>query len=79
MQNKKIKNQQLLYAYILSILLLMALALPASAKDIPSRKPSKEGISQERLDRLTTHMNQAVEDGTMVGGLGLIARNGKVV
>ena len=64
---------------MLSAFLLIALTLPASAKDIPSRKPSKEGISQERLERITAHMNQAVEDGTMVGGLGMIARNGKVV
>ncbi|MFT6284399.1 MAG: CubicO group peptidase (beta-lactamase class C family) [Arenicella sp.] len=79
MLNKKLKHYQSISAFMLSAFLLLALALPASAKDLPSRKPAKEGISQQRLDRITEHMNQAVEDGTMVGGLGLIARNGKVV
>ena len=37
------------------------------------------GLSAERLQRIDDHMGQAVEDGTMVGGLGMIARNGKVV
>ena len=36
-------------------------------------------MSSERLERLTGHMNRAVADGIMVGGLGMIARNGRVV
>jgi CubicO group peptidase (beta-lactamase class C family) len=79
MLNKKFTNYHSASALMLSALLLITLSFPTLAKDIPSRKPSKEGISQKRLDRLTAHMNQAVEDGTMVGGLGMIARNGKVV
>ncbi|MFT5677318.1 MAG: CubicO group peptidase (beta-lactamase class C family) [Paraglaciecola sp.] len=79
MLNNKFKHYQSISAFMLSAFLLFALASPALAKDLPSRKPSKEGISQKRLDRLTAHMNQAVENGTMVGGLGMIARNGKVV
>jgi CubicO group peptidase (beta-lactamase class C family) len=79
MLKNKPKHYQSVSTFILSAFLLFAFTLPASAKDLPSRKPSKEGISQARLDRLTAHMNQAVEDGTMVGGLGMIARNGKLV
>ncbi|MFT7129436.1 MAG: CubicO group peptidase (beta-lactamase class C family) [Gammaproteobacteria bacterium] len=66
-------------AFLLSIFTVLTVSLPASAKDLTTVLPEKEGISQKRLDRITTHMNQAVENGTMVGGLGLIARNGKVV
>jgi CubicO group peptidase (beta-lactamase class C family) len=84
MLNNKFKHYQSTRAPMLTLLLLTTLSfttlsLNTLAKDIPSRKPSKEGISQQRLDKLTAHMNQAVEDGTMVGGLGMIARNGKVV
>lgn len=79
MLNNTFKNYQSTRASMLSLLLLTTLSFSTLAKDIPSRKPSKEGISQQRLDKLTAHMNQAVEDGTMVGGLGMIARNGKVV
>jgi CubicO group peptidase (beta-lactamase class C family) len=79
MLKNKLTNYQSVSAFMLSALLLITLSFPTFAKDIPSRKASKEGISQKRLDRLTQHMNQAVEDGTMVGGLGMIARNGRVV
>ena len=51
----------------------------AWAKEIGMSRPEREGVSQERLDRITEHMNKAVTDGTMVGGMGLIARNGKIV
>ena len=79
MLNNKFKNYQSTRVYMWTLLLLTTLSFTTLAKDIPSRKPSKEGISQQRLDKLTAHMNQAVEGGTMVGGLGMIARNGKVV
>jgi CubicO group peptidase (beta-lactamase class C family) len=36
-------------------------------------------MSSERLERIDTHMHKAVADGMMVGGMGMIARNGKVV
>ena len=68
---------------IASIILFSSTALfssPAAfAKDLPNTRPEREGFSSERLSRLTDHMQQRVEDGTMVGGLGVIARNGKVV
>ncbi len=57
----------------------LLLALPVQARDLPLARPDREGMSAERLQRLTEHMNQAVADGEMVGGLGLIARDGRVV
>lgn len=51
----------------------------AQARDMREVKPAKEGFSSERLARIDTFMNQAVADGVMVGGLGMIARNGNVV
>ena len=50
-----------------------------SAREIPSSSPERQGFSSDRLERLTEFMDAKVEDGTMVGGMGLIARNGKVV
>jgi len=58
---------------------LLLLTVLGQAKELPGAKPEREGLSQERLDRLTEFMNGRVADGTMVGGLGMIARNGKVV
>jgi CubicO group peptidase (beta-lactamase class C family) len=51
----------------------------ALARELPSARAERMGMSTERLARLTEHMNRAVEDGVMVGGLGVIARNGRVV
>ncbi len=58
---------------------VLTCSFSVTARELRSIKPERAGISQERLDRITDHMNQAVKDGTMVGGLGMIARNGKVV
>jgi len=60
----------------LAIMLVMA---PVSAKEMSSTKPERQGFSSERLAKLTQLMNAKVEDGTMVGGMGMIARNGKII
>lgn len=63
--------------------LIVGLALPfatqwALAAALPIAAPAEVGLSVQRLERLTAYMNQAVADGTMVGGSGLIARDGKI-
>ncbi|MCZ6657700.1 MAG: serine hydrolase [Gammaproteobacteria bacterium] len=63
----------------LSVVLLV-LAVPHTfGRELPTALPARVGMSSERLQRLTDHMQQAVEEGVMVGGLGMIARNGRVV
>lgn len=63
----------------LLLLIMLAAASAVDARVLPDVKPEREGMSAERLQRLTAHMNQAVDQGVMVGGLGVIARNGRVV
>jgi len=63
----------------LVLLLLLIANTSVVARDLPSAKPAREGLSADRLARIDAHMNQAVSDGIMVGGLGMISRNGKVV
>jgi len=58
--------------------LIFAVALPGLARVLPETQPEKVGLDSERLERITTYMNQAVEDGVMVGGLAVIARDGRV-
>ena len=60
-------------------LAVMLVVAPASAKEMNSTKPERQGFSSERLEKLTQLMNAKVEDGTMVGGMGMIARNGKII
>ncbi|MDC1322642.1 beta-lactamase family protein [Pseudomonadales bacterium] len=61
------------------VLAVMLVVAPASAKEMSSTKPERQGFSSERLEKLTQLMNAKVEDGTMVGGMGVIARNGKII
>lgn len=65
-------------AFLLLIVSLCAVH-PAWADDLGAAKPARNGLSPERLERLTDHMKQAVADGVMIGGVGLIARHGRVV
>jgi len=62
-----------------SIVILVSAVPLAFGRELPTTQPSRVGMSSERLQRLTDHMNQAVAQGVMVGGLGLIARNGRIV
>lgn len=65
--------------FALFALWLLAGALPSAlAQNLPTVRPERVGISSDRLERIDAHMQQAVEDGVMIGGLGLIARRGRV-
>ena len=63
----------------LTLVLAAGLAASVAAKEIGTSKPERQGYSSERLERITEFMNAKVEDGTMVGGMGVIARNGKII
>ncbi|NKB98589.1 MAG: serine hydrolase [Pseudomonadales bacterium] len=71
------RNKLRTCAYL--IVLVIGLGQSAYGKEIGTTKPEREGVSSERLARITEHMNARVADGTMVGGQGLITRNGKIV
>ena len=47
-------------------------------REIPETQPARVGLDPERLERIGEYMNQAVADGTMVGGMAMIARNGRL-
>jgi CubicO group peptidase (beta-lactamase class C family) len=64
---------------LISLGLVLLLVTHAGARDLRTASPRGEGLSPQRLERLTAHMNKAVDDGIMVGGLGMISRNGKIV
>ncbi|MCZ6854701.1 MAG: serine hydrolase, partial [Gammaproteobacteria bacterium] len=64
-------------AVVLSVTLLLC-AVPALAQKLATTSPQRVGLDEERLERISAHMDQAVEDGIMVGGLGMIARKGRI-
>ena len=59
--------------------LLFNISIFAASKEIGFSKPEKQGFSSDRLSKITKFMERKVQDGTMVGGMGLIARNGRIV
>ena len=71
------------YRSAASVMVSMGLMLLVSAsvfaRDLPTGKAKREGMSAERLTRITQHMNEAVDAGVMAGGLGMISRNGKII
>jgi CubicO group peptidase (beta-lactamase class C family) len=64
---------------LFTLCLVLFVSASAVARDLPSGKAKREGMSAQRLDRITQHMEAAVEAGTMAGGLGMISRNGRIV
>ena len=50
-----------------------------SAAEIRTGSPARYGFSDERLANITSFMEAKVEEGTLVGGMGLIARDGKII
>ena len=59
--------------------LIVGVSVTAAAREIGTSKPERQGYSSERLEKITAFMDAKVADGTMVGGMGVIARNGKII
>ena len=64
---------------LLAALVLILITSTAQGRDLRTVKADREGFAVERLQRIDTYMAQEVAKGTMVGGLGLIARNGNII
>ncbi len=63
-----------------TLLLAVSLTcLQAFAKPLPETRPEREGMSSERLERVTEVANGLVDEGKLAGVITLVARNGRVV
>lgn len=63
----------------LVLVLSMVIWGSALAADLDRTKPSRVGMSAERLDRIKPFMQQYVDDGKLAGITTVIARKGKIV
>ena len=54
---------------LLPALLLLIPLTDAFARSLPETRPDRVGLDPERLERIDEQMQQAVDDGVMVGGL----------
>jgi CubicO group peptidase (beta-lactamase class C family) len=59
-------------------LAVLALLAPLAAQPLPETSPENVGLSKERLGRIKIAMDQRISANDMAGGVGLIARKGKV-
>jgi len=50
----------------------------AAAQDLPSAKPESVGLSSERLERITSKIQQTIDEKRIAGAVTLVARHGKV-
>ncbi len=63
---------------LLGAVLLMPLC--AVSDSFPrSSKPERHGFSSERLARIQNHMDKALARRELIGGMGLLARNGHII
>jgi CubicO group peptidase (beta-lactamase class C family) len=58
---------------------LAAAAVAVCAQGLPTAAPDTVGLSTERLDRITTAVQRAIDDNRIAGAVTLVARKGKVV
>jgi len=49
------------------------------AKDLPTTRPEKVGMSSERLERINEIMQRHIDEGTITAAVTAIARRGKIV
>jgi CubicO group peptidase (beta-lactamase class C family) len=66
------------FADVVVLLVAFLAVTQAFAREIPAAQPERVGLDPERLARISDYMNQAVADGTMIGGQAVIARNGRL-
>ncbi len=64
---------------LLAPLALMLTTIPLSAQNAPTVRPEEVGMSSERLERLTTRLDEYIANEQIAGAVTLIARDGKVV
>ena len=54
-------------------------AVAQTVSPLPVSRPSKEGFSDARLERLSSYMQSVIESGAYLGAVTLISRNGRIV
>jgi len=65
--------------FLFACLLVVASVAVAAAQDLPAAKPESVGLSSERLERITSKVQQTIDDKRIAGAVTLVARHGKVV
>ena len=62
-----------------TLLLAVMIVTNAVAKPLPEGRPAREGMSADRLGRVTEVAQKLIDENKLAGAVTLVARNGKVV
>jgi len=65
--------------WLIAAVVMVLLTSATQARSLPEGRPDRVGFDPERLERISAFMSARVADGTMVGGMGMIARKGQVI
>ena len=63
----------------LPLILALLASAPLSAQELPRATPESVGMSSERLERLTSALEEYVERGELAGAAAIVLRDGNVV
>jgi CubicO group peptidase (beta-lactamase class C family) len=69
-------NHRISVAALTSVLFMAAIAV---AQELPTAKPESVGLSSERLERISTAVQQSIDDKRIAGAVTLVSRRGRVV
>ncbi len=58
--------------------ILLAAALTATAQQLPTAKPDSVGLSSQRLERIATAVQRAIDQNRIAGAVTLVARRGQI-
>jgi CubicO group peptidase (beta-lactamase class C family) len=61
-----------------ALMVSIALVPAAYGQGLPKASPKSVGLSQERLDRITSLMRKHVDEGLLAGAVAIVGRDGKV-
>lgn len=79
MKNQWEKGSVRAQRVVLAALLFVTIPAGLYAQPLPRTEPEAVGFSSERLARLTPVLERYVEEGSLAGGVALVARRGKLV
>ena len=62
-----------------AVLLLLLLSLSTNADSVRSTSPERQGLSSERLERVTAMTQRYVDEGKLAGVITMVNRGGRIV
>lgn len=60
------------------VVLILAASVPVFGQELPAAKPESIGLSSERLNRISTAVQQSIDDKRIAGAVTLVVRRGHV-